>query len=75
MKVIDAGRIAFCQGVYGDDLTHAMQVVRKRCTGVDKMIVVKSINPGDANTTLYTWLFKGNHGQKVIRHTFCTEMT
>jgi hypothetical protein len=71
MLVIEEDRLALQQGIYDDCLADILPVVKAKCTGVARIIVVKrKLTPSE---TEFTWIFKGTNNEIQVRHTFTIE--
>lgn len=68
MIVISEDRLALQQGIYDDVLSDILPVVKAKCKGVARIIVVKrKLTPTE---TEFTWIFKGTNNETEVYHTF-----
>lgn len=71
MFIISEERLALQQGIYDDKLSEILPVVKTKCAGVARIIVVKrKLTPTE---TEFTWVFKGTNNETQVCHTFTIE--
>ena len=68
MEIIDEDRLALQQGIYDDQLADILPVVKAKCKGVARIMVVK--RQLSKHTTEFTWVFKGIDNETQVRHTY-----
>lgn len=71
MEIIDEDRLALQQGIYDDQLADILPVVKAKCKGVARIMVVK--RQLTERNTEFTWVFKGIDNETQIRHTYSLE--
>lgn len=66
MKIPNADRIAFAQGLYNDNPLDVLKYIRANSDAVDKIAMVSRNTL--AHVTRHTFWFKGTNGEKDVRY-------
>lgn len=70
MIIPSASSIAFAQAINADSVSEILKDIRKKSRGVDKIAMIRRVIVGDADTTVFTFWFKGHNGKQSIRYTY-----